>query len=134
MGTTVKKRVLLWVFLDTHFREMFRVARLLQTHALFEPVILFYYRYPVFAQDLARCRQEGVLYEDRTNGLPLEEAGSPAPAGARPPLAVRVKEWARSVYRAALTTRLAGWFLPVRFWLAYRQHRGQLAEAAGVYD
>jgi len=127
--TPGKKRVLLWVLVDTHFREMLRVARLLKDHPVFEPFFLFQFRYPVFEQDLNLCRAEGFSFLDLTGSSPGDGTDSVAK-----PLLVRLKEWARTVYRAAVTSWLADWLLPLRLWIAYRNCRRQVLQAGEILD
>ena len=89
------KRVLLWVYLDSHFREMIRVARLLKAHTDFEPFFLFEYHYPRFAEDVAVCVAESFDFVDAPSPLPEALAdGPPAWRYWR-----QIKGFARKVYR-----------------------------------
>lgn len=55
-------RVLIWVACATHFREMFRVARLLATQPNREPWMVFARWYAGVEQDLARLREHQISY------------------------------------------------------------------------
>src|SRR5260370_6867764 len=53
-------RGLLWAHMRTHFREMFRIARVLASGTQYEPVVFFEAQYPGCEEDQARCDYEGV--------------------------------------------------------------------------
>jgi hypothetical protein len=54
------QRVLLVVFLPTHFRELWRMARLLQDGGQSQPVFHFARNYPTLDLDIAQCHQHGI--------------------------------------------------------------------------
>lgn len=53
-------RVLYWAYLDTHFREMIRVARMLRREAGYEPFFVFAADYPQILRDIKTCDAEGI--------------------------------------------------------------------------
>lgn len=63
------KRILLIVYLPTHFTELIRVARILKKQSLFKPIIFFRTpTYPTFKRDSAICIKEGISYLDFPEG------------------------------------------------------------------
>jgi hypothetical protein len=54
------KRVLLVVYLRTHFNELWRLARALQASKRWAPFFVFARSYPSLPSDLARCTAEGI--------------------------------------------------------------------------
>ena len=52
--------LLLVVFLPTHFRELWRMARLLRDGGQFEPVFHFALHYSTLDLDIAQCHQHGI--------------------------------------------------------------------------
>ena len=87
-------RVVLAVYLDSHFHELIRVARLLRDSGRHAPVVVFARDYPARARDVATCRRESIECVDargeiiREDAAPLARAGE-AGAGRRLRLAVR---------------------------------------------
>src|SRR4051794_11460542 len=56
------KRALFFVYPETHFLEMSRVARLFRDRAGYQCTFLFGLRYALFERDIALCRKEGFEY------------------------------------------------------------------------
>jgi len=54
------KRVLIFVSIPTHFREMIRVARLLRDSRRYEPIVFMSCQYRGWAEDEALCCAEGI--------------------------------------------------------------------------
>lgn len=54
------RRALLAVYLDSHFAELVRVARLLRDSGRYEPLLFFARDYPARARDAARCVEESI--------------------------------------------------------------------------
>lgn len=74
-------RVVLAVFLDSHFHELIRVARLLRDSGRYEPVVVFARDYPARRRDIAVARGLGIACTD-AEGEPIpDDAGRPAAAG-----------------------------------------------------
>jgi hypothetical protein len=78
------KRVLLAVFLDSHFHELIRVARLLRDSGRYRPVVVFARDYPARPRDVDACRRESIDGVD-ARGEPIKEDAGPAPAAPVPP-------------------------------------------------
>jgi hypothetical protein len=70
------RRVLIWIVIDTHFREMIRLARFLKSHTSFEPYLVFATEYQKLDEDLATCSNEGIACEEY---LPPLRPGRPLP-------------------------------------------------------
>jgi hypothetical protein len=123
------RRILLWVFLDSHFREMVRVARLLKARTQFVPVILFHYCYPRLSEDVATCIAERIDYENL--------AGTSRPA-ARAPLLQRLKRLPRrvavNVYRFARRTILADFLGCPCILLSLLHYRKMILQARSVLE
>jgi hypothetical protein len=75
------KSILLVVFIDAHFTELVRVARMLQQRG-YRPLMLFTYAYEMLERDLELCRRENIACLD-ANGNPIEP--SPSVASVSPP-------------------------------------------------
>ena len=72
------RRVVLAVYLDSHFHELIRVARLLRDSGRYAPVVVFAREYPARARDVATCRRESIECVD-LRGEPFREGvASPA--------------------------------------------------------
>lgn len=55
-----KKNVLLFVQIPTHFREIWRVAKLLKASTQYNPIVYFQGLYVNYQQDLALCRSQQI--------------------------------------------------------------------------
>ncbi len=105
-------RVLLWAHMRTHFREMFRIARVLASGTQYEPVVFFEAQYPGCEEDQARCDYEGVPWirqaskrlvagphvADGLGAAPTEPFRPPPPPAVRRSLVVRGLRWARYLF------------------------------------
>jgi hypothetical protein len=86
------KRVLLLIYSASHFRELFRVARLLRLSQQYQPVMLFHDCYPTTPEDEATCYALGIpCYRKRERALiesptPICETPPSAPAPCPPPV------------------------------------------------
>ncbi|HAU1684059.1 TPA: hypothetical protein JBJ33_08530, partial [Legionella pneumophila] len=54
------KNALLFVQISTHFREIFRVARLMKKRGAYSPKVFFVAPYEGWKQDFQQCQLEGV--------------------------------------------------------------------------
>ncbi|MGC3972594.1 MAG: hypothetical protein QM775_36195 [Pirellulales bacterium] len=79
-ASAAPRRIILWVCIDTHFREMARLARMLRQEGRHEPYILFAEDYPLIAADFETCRRE--QFEFGHFRRPVE---NPAPVAIAPP-------------------------------------------------
>lgn len=118
-------RVLIWICLDTHFRELFRVAQALKSRGD-DPVIVFAHRYPNAPADQLRCDAERISYHGAA------APGVSSPAAAAPAAPSRIYRIARSVYRAlrrlvALEALVAGAY-------AYSRYRAERTAANALID
>lgn len=75
-----QRRAVLWVCIDTHFREMIRLARMLRREGRHEPYIVFAGDYPLIDADFEACRRERFEFAHFRRpvggGLPPENAAT----------------------------------------------------------
>ena len=88
------RRALFFVYLDTHFVELSRLALLLRDAGGWECVFQFAYRYPARARDLALCERWGFRSIDGT-GDPIEPALEQQPQPTASPGPPRLPRLAR---------------------------------------
>ncbi len=98
---------MLWVYLDSHFREMIRVVRLLKARTGFEPFFLFEYQYPRFAEDIAQCEDEGFAFVYAP--APLPQSCADLPGGWRHKVINLARKAYRGVSRVRFYRRLLDW-------------------------
>ncbi len=60
------KRALLYVYIDTHFIELFRVAKMLRNSGRYEVVFFFEYHYGAIERDLKIAHDAGFICLDKT--------------------------------------------------------------------
>lgn len=113
------RRVLFFVYLDTHFVELSRLALLLKGVGGWECVFQFVYRYPARPRDLEFCRQHGFLAVDGAGNLMGPESESPPAPGSsdgkpRQSRWTRLRQLARQPGRARLRTIAAAFLSQFR--------------------
>lgn len=82
----MKRKTLLFVQISTHFKEIWRVALLLQDSPNYEPLILFNGKYEGVQADMDLCRAQGIPYY---LGLELVDSKS-VPNPIQPKLPVKI--------------------------------------------
>lgn len=113
------RRALFFVYLDTHFVELCRLAIRLKDAGGWECVFQFAYRYPARARDLEICRERGFGSVDGM-GNPLEHESEPplsppsAPASVRPQLSARLFRLLREPGQARLRAIAAAFLSQLR--------------------
>lgn len=97
------KRALYFVYLDTHFVELSRVAEVLRAEGGYESIFMFAYRYAASGRDIEACLKSGYRCIDSA-GLPLNAAAaapqvqgntSPAVSGDLPRPSLLRRLWRR---------------------------------------
>ncbi len=106
---TARRRAVLWVCIDTHFREMIRLARMLRREGRHEPYILFAEDYPLIDADFATCRRERFEFNHFRRpvggGVPPEDA-APSPTPRSPERRLRTGIGAAKRVFGAVRSRL----------------------------
>lgn len=77
--------ILLVVIIDAHFTELVRVARMLQRHPAFEPIVFFAERNPNLAKDVETCHRAGIRCLDSDGELLDPSAVGVASGPVQPP-------------------------------------------------
>lgn len=115
--------ILLWVFLDTHFREMIRVARLVRDRRGYRPHIVFAGSYPRLDEDLETCRQENIDFEMPRPPAAIPVAPPPPPPTIAPVEAKQLRGLQYVAWRIyhAIAWRL--WALPATQWCRKFRHK-----------
>ena len=91
------QRVLLAVYLDSHFNELIRVARLLRDSGRYAPAVAFAREYPARARDVETCARESIeCVGARGEAL---VAGDGTAAAAPAPMTVRARRGLRRAVR-----------------------------------
>jgi hypothetical protein len=63
---TGKRRALLYVYIDTHFVELFRIAQLLSNSGRYDVTFFFEYHYGVLGRDLKKAQDAGFTCLDKS--------------------------------------------------------------------
>jgi hypothetical protein len=144
-ATAHPPRVLLWARMTSHFREMFRIARVLSRAGQFEPVMFFEYPYVGHEEAQALCEHEGIRWILQLSrrfitsppavARPAFASSPPAPGRAKRGLLRRCVRGFQYLY----CRYLAGYVIATRArilpgWTAMRSQRRQLRRCRELLD